>query len=66
MAVRTVEGSVRPEWQADPVAAAMDGACASRRFADNADHLVVALIERTIKASDDGGRTWIDLVAPPT
>jgi photosystem II stability/assembly factor-like uncharacterized protein len=34
-------------------------------FADGADHLLVALIDGTIKESDDGGRTWTDLVTPP-
>ncbi len=30
MAVSTEDGSVRPEWQAEPVAAATDGVRASR------------------------------------
>lgn len=34
-------------------------------FADTADHLLVALRDGTIKESDDGGRTWSDLVTPP-
>jgi hypothetical protein len=34
-------------------------------FADSADHVVVALIDETVKESDDGGRTWTDLVTPP-
>ena len=34
-------------------------------FADSADHLLVALIDGTVKESDDGGRTWTDLVTPP-
>ena len=34
-------------------------------FADTADHLIVALIDGTIKESDDGGRTWTVLVTPP-
>jgi hypothetical protein len=34
-------------------------------FADGAEHLLVALIDGTIKESDDGGRTWTDLVTPP-
>jgi photosystem II stability/assembly factor-like uncharacterized protein len=34
-------------------------------FADTADHLLVAVIDGTIKESDDGGRTWTDLVTAP-
>jgi hypothetical protein len=34
-------------------------------FADTAEHLFVALIDGTVKESDDGGRTWTDLVTPP-
>lgn len=34
-------------------------------FADSADHLVVALIDGTVKESGDGGRTFTDLVTPP-
>jgi hypothetical protein len=34
-------------------------------FADSADHLLVALIDGTIKESDDAGRTWTDFVTPP-
>jgi hypothetical protein len=34
-------------------------------FADSADHVLVALIDGTVKESDDGGRTWTDLVTPP-
>jgi photosystem II stability/assembly factor-like uncharacterized protein len=34
-------------------------------FADTADHLLVALIDGSVKESDDGGRTWTDLVTPP-
>jgi len=33
-------------------------------FANTADHLLVALFDGTIKESDDGGRTWTDLVTP--
>jgi hypothetical protein len=34
-------------------------------FADTAEHLLVVLIDGTVKESDDGGRTWTDLVTPP-
>lgn len=34
-------------------------------FADSPDHVVVALIDGTVKESGDGGRTWTDLVTPP-
>ena len=33
-------------------------------FAGSADHLVVALVDGTLKESDDGGRTWTNLVTP--
>jgi hypothetical protein len=35
-------------------------------FADSADHLLVALLDGTIRESHDGGRTWTDLVTPPS
>ncbi len=33
-------------------------------FADTAEHLVVALIDGTIRESEDGGRSWTDRVRP--
>ena len=33
-------------------------------FADSADHVLVVLIDGSVKQSDDGGRTWTDRVTP--